>query len=158
MKKLKFVFFTLIFLTANVISVFGCICSVPPKDAKEAKSRSQAVFSGEVISFEKEGDNGLFTFKVEKVWKGVTEKQLVLADLMYKSSCDNGLKVGQRYIIFASYQYFDLLSLPEGKYLSLDKNGKPRPVIDTCSWSTNLANIEQTKQVLKKIGKGRLVN
>ena len=157
MKKLNFVFFTLFFLVANAIGVFGCICSAPPEDAKEAKRWSQAVFSGEVIAFEKEGDNGLFTFKVERVWKGVIEKQLVLADLMYQSSCDNGLKVGQRYIVFASYQFFDLLRFPEGKYLSLDKNSIPRPVIDTCSWSTNLADTKRSNLVLKKIGKGRLI-
>lgn len=157
MKKLNWFLFTLFFLTA-VTSSFGCICTIVPDDAKEAKSRAQAVFAGEVIAFEKEGDNGLFTFKVERVWKGVTEKQLVLTDLMYGSSCNNGLKVGQRYIIFASYQHFDLLRFPEGKYLSLDKNGKPRPVIDTCSLSTNLANEQRSKQVLKKIGKGRLIN
>ena len=145
---------------ANAVTVFGCLCGLAdtPEDAKKAERKSQAVFSGEIIAFEKEGDVGLFTLKLEKVWKGVTEKQLVLADMMYQSSCDSGLEVGRRFIIFASYQHFDLLRFPEGKYLSLDKYGKPRPVIDTCSWSTNLENTEQSKQVLKKIGKGRAIH
>lgn len=155
MKKVISLFFTLIFLAAATGSAFGCLC-IGPDNAKEAKGWAGAVFTGEIIAFEREGDNGLYTFKVERVWKGVSEEKIVLVDQMYQSSCDSGLKLGQRYIIFASYESFNPRT-EKIEYLSLDKDGKPRPVIDVCSWSTNLANPEVNKKILRKIGKGRPV-
>jgi len=158
MKKMKLFLITLTLLVAAKITAWGCVC-VGPDNPKEAKKWAQLVFSGEILAFEKEGDQGLFTFRVDRVWKGVAEKQIVLSDPMYGSDCSRGLKVGAHYIIFASYKRYDTPTPnPEGIYLSVDKNGKPRPAIDTCSWSTNLASIKQSKRVLKKIGKGRLIN
>lgn len=82
--------------------------------------------------------------------------QIVLVDSMYKSSCGSGLELGQRYIIFASYRALNPRT-ENIEFLSLDKNGKPRPVIDICSWSADLSNPEVNKKILKKIGKGRLI-
>jgi hypothetical protein len=155
MKKMNLLLWTLTFLFAAAGSAHACLC-FGPDGPKEAKKWADAVFSGEIIAFEKEGDSGLFTFRVERVWKGVTEQQLVLVDQVYKTNCGSGLKLGQRYIIFAMYE--DLNPRTEKiEYLSLSEDGKPRPVIYPCGGSANLAS-PWAKKILKKIGRGRPLN
>ena len=128
-----------------------------PKNAKEALKKSQAVFSGKIIAFEQEGINAIYTFQVERIWKGETHSELRVVDMTFKSSCDIGLRSGQRYVVFASSQFFST-DFPEGKYISPDKDGKPRLVADACSWTVNLADIERSKKVISKIGKGKPAN
>lgn len=136
---------------------FACLCTQMPKNAKEALKKSQAVFSGKIIAFEQEGINAIYTFQVERIWKGETHSELRVVDMTFKSSCDIGLRSGQRYVVFASSQFFST-DFPEGKYISPDKDGKPRLVADACSWTVNLADIERSKKVISKIGKGKPAN
>mgnify|MGYP003576472684 CR=1 FL=1 len=49
-------------------------CAIP--SFKKAFERAGAVFSGEVLSVEKNGDTRTFEFRVEKYWKGANKRTI----------------------------------------------------------------------------------
>lgn len=44
------------------------------------------------------------------------------------------------------------------RYIYIDMNGKPQPVIDICSWSASLNHPQVDKKILKKLDKAKLMN
>jgi len=148
MNRLKLLFLTLIFVVLTSNSTFACSCIGPDSPKEALKIWSDAVFSGEIIAVNGED----FTFKVERVWKGVSDKEIVVLDSFVGSSCDSGLKIGGRYIIFASFLK------DKDKTTSVNEQGKPIFHIDTCSWSASLANPNTNKKIIKKLGKGKSIN
>jgi hypothetical protein len=135
-------------------TVFGTTC-FGPDSPKAALKWADVVFTGEVFgeeNDEKEPDKVLYKFMVEKAWKGVDQKEFIVLDWNVRMS--GGLKLGQRYIIFASYQGVYGPD-PNLRFFYFDKGGKPLPVINDCSFSKSLINPRFEKKILKKLGKPR---
>jgi hypothetical protein len=73
-------------------------CAVPT--VHKARERSKAVFSGEVIREEKNGDVKTFTFKVEKFWKGEDSREIdvfVYQTARYQSP----FREGEKFLVYA---------------------------------------------------------
>jgi hypothetical protein len=69
------------------------------KDTLDAKRLSALVFSGTVIQIKEDPDGIFVTFEVDRVWKGPTQRRLVLPLYMTIESV-NFVK-GQSYVVFA---------------------------------------------------------
>ena len=87
----------------------ACSCSIPgsPKEGVEfALSDSEAVFSGEVVDFEK-GADSIFgptervSFRVSEVWKGAQRETLEVSTPTQGSACGYAFKEGQEYLVYA---------------------------------------------------------
>lgn len=73
-------------------------CAMPTFNA--AYQNSKAIFAGKVLSERKEGDERIFTFRVEKYWKGKKSKTIEVRyyeNMRYQA----WLKVGGRYLVYA---------------------------------------------------------
>jgi len=86
---------------------FACSCIRPPPPI-EALEESTAVFSGTVLRV----DRGLLgigdfldgisvTFDVERSWKGVTEKTVVVETSSSGGLCGYGFKESEKYLVYA---------------------------------------------------------
>jgi hypothetical protein len=109
----------------------GSKCAMP--DFRTAYRESKAVFVGEVVGEEKEGDTRVFELKVEKYWKGANSKRLrvyVYETARYQAWFEKG----GRYLIYAG----------------ADADGKLR--VGRCSRSRDADNSED----LKQLGKGKI--
>jgi hypothetical protein len=61
---------------------------------------AKAVFTGEVIGEEKNGDVKTFTFKVEKYWKGSSAKELEV--FVYQTArYQSPFKEGEKFLVYA---------------------------------------------------------
>lgn len=68
---------------------------------EEAYKESEAIFVGEVFSAEKNGDNKVFKFKVEKYWKGKDSKNVEVS--VYESTRFQAwFKTGEKYLVYAN--------------------------------------------------------
>jgi len=130
MNKYGLLFFVLIFLVFASSNSLACTC-FGPENPKENLEWADAVFSGKVISVE----DGNYTFEVERVWKGVSETQVVIKDFYAGSSCASGFQAGEQYVIFAYTGKTD-------KILT----------VEPCTWNKRLA---VAKKVFRAIGKGK---
>ena len=83
--------------------VFACDC-IGPGTPNEELARSTAVFSGKVISINRSLSGYAYnvTFDVEKIWKGVSEKNIVVSTSISGASCGFGFKEGEKYIVYAN--------------------------------------------------------
>ena len=88
---------------------FACSCAIEsnPKERVEfAVSDSEAVFSGEVVDFEK-GADSMFgptetvSFRVSEVWKGPQRETLEVSTPTQGSACGYAFKEGQEYLVYA---------------------------------------------------------
>ena len=106
-------------------------CAVPTFAAQFRGSN--AVFAGKVVSERKEGDEKIFTFAVERYWKGGKSKTLEVRHyetMRYQA----WLKVGEKYLVYAHK----------------DENGN---LFDSrCSLTKSYS---QAKADLKLLGKGK---
>jgi len=101
---------------------------------EEAYQQSKAVFLGEVVEEEKEGDTRVFDFKVEKYWKGANQKNLKIS--VYETARYQAwFKKGGSYLVYA----FE------------DTEGNLR--VGRCSRS---GDAENAKEDLQKLGKGKI--
>jgi len=99
-----------------------------------AYNQSKAVFVGEVVGEEKDGDTRKFDFKVEKYWKGSDSENVEI--FVYETARYQAwFKKGGKYLIYAS----------------ADEDGKLR--VGRCSRSRDLENAEED---LQKLGKGKI--
>ncbi len=99
-----------------------------------AYSQSKAVFVGEFVGEEKDGDTKTFDFKVEKYWKGSDSENVEI--LVYETSRYQAwFKKGGKYLIYAT----------------ADEDGKLR--VGRCSRSRDVENAEED---LQKLGKGKI--
>ena len=110
---------------------FGGKCAIPA--FRSAYSQSKAVFVGEVVGEEKNGDLRSFDFKVEKYWKGADARRVEV--LVYETARFQAwFKKGEKYLIYAP----------------ADENGKLR--VYRCSRSRDVDNAEED---LQKLGEGK---
>ena len=126
----------LVFASTQVLAETGK-CAFP--DFEKSYERSHSVFLGEVIDVEKEGKKKHFTFRVEKYWKGVSEKKVLLSvseNFRYQAP----FKKGGVFLVFAKIN---------------QENGKLWD--GRCSRSTRASEYSSTyEEDLTKLGKGKI--
>jgi hypothetical protein len=108
-------------------------CAMPSFEASYRDSA--AIFTGKVLSERKEGDEKIFTIRVEKYWKGKKSKTVEVhyyETMRYQA----WLKVGEKYLVYARSN--DQGTLSDGR----------------CSLTKNYS---EAKADLKKLGKGKIV-
>lgn len=107
-------------------------CRVPT--FTEAYKESKAIFAGKVLSVRTEGDEKIFTFRVEKYWKersGKTVEVRYYETMRYQA----WLEVGKRYLVYARGN--DNGTLSDGR----------------CSLTKNYSD---AKDDLKRLGKAKI--
>ena len=78
---------------------YSAKCAIP--SFQSAYQQSKAVFLGEVVGEEKQGDVRTFDFKVEKYWKGADAKRVEI--LVYETARFQAwFKKGGKYLIYAA--------------------------------------------------------
>ncbi|MEP6902451.1 MAG: hypothetical protein ABJA66_11920 [Actinomycetota bacterium] len=100
---------------------------------RSAYQESKAVFVGEVVSEEKNGDTKTFNFKVERYWKG-TDQQNIEIDVYETARYQAWFKTGGKYLVYAT----------------VAEDGKLR--VGRCSRSRDA---EAAKEDLQQLGKGK---
>jgi len=97
-----------VFLLPDCASACTCAIESNPKERVEfAVSDSEAVFSGEVVDFEKGADSTMFgptetaSFRVSEVWKGPQRETLEVSTPTQGSACGYAFKEGQEYLVYA---------------------------------------------------------
>lgn len=108
-------------------------CAMPTFN--QAYKNSKAIFAGKVTSVRTEGDERIFTFQVEKYWKGAKSKTLEVRHyetMRYQA----WMQVGGRYLVYARGN--DDGTLSDGR----------------CSLTKNYS---EASAELKKLGKGKIV-
>jgi len=96
-------FFTLSLFTAiSTPSAFACSCVMPGTPSEELKEAT-AVFSGTVIDIDRNltGYGYKVKFDIEKIWKGISDKTVVVSTGMGGGDCGYGFKEGERYFVYA---------------------------------------------------------
>lgn len=115
-------------LTISILGsslAWACSCA-PPPPPKLAMEASSAVFSGKVVSIEKEGDfEKAVTLEVGDVWKGVDAKKVIVYTAKDGAACGFGFKEGSKYLVYAT-----LLKRGEGKALSTNLCSRTKPLAD----------------------------
>ena len=96
-----------VLLIPDCASACSCAIESNPKERVEfAVSDSEAVFSGEVVDFEK-GADSMFgptetvSFRVSEVWKGPPRETLEVSTPTQGSACGYAFKEGQEYLVYA---------------------------------------------------------
>jgi hypothetical protein len=89
----------------------ACTCGALPagsqnETVERALSDSEAVFSGEVVDFEKGADSMFgptetISFRVSEVWKGPQRETLEVSTPTQGSACGYAFKEGQEYLVYA---------------------------------------------------------
>ena len=111
---------------------FAAKCAI--QSFQTAYTGSKAVFVGEVVGEEKDGDLRKFDFKVEKYWKGAGAKRVEI--LVYETARFQAwFKKGGKYLIYAP----------------ADENGKLR--VYRCSRSRD---VDYAEEDLQKLGEGKI--
>ncbi len=114
----------------NFQTAEGAKCAIP--NFQTAYRGSKAVFVGEVVGEEKNGDLRIFDFKVEKYWKGANAKRVRV--YVYETARYQAwFKQGGRYLVYAG----------------ADADG--RLEVGRCSRSRDAEDAED----LPKLGKGK---
>lgn len=84
----------------SLASACSCLSPPPPRTALE---QSHAVFSGKVLSVEKDGDFGVaVTIEVASIWKGDLGKKVVVYTANNSAACGFEFKEGDSYLVYAS--------------------------------------------------------
>lgn len=101
--------FVVAFLLAFPKSSYACSCELPlakdsvKKQVKQAKKKSQAVFTGEVLEITEPSDKNflLVKIRVESNWKGAEGNEIVIVTGKGDGDCGYSFTIGQKYLIYA---------------------------------------------------------
>lgn len=111
---------------------FGAKCAI--SSFENAFRQSKAVFLGEVVEEEKQGDNRSFNFKVEKYWKGADAKNVEIQ--VYETARYQAwFKKGGKYLVYAA------------------EDGEGVLRVGRCSRSRDA---EYAEEDLRKLGEGKI--
>lgn len=132
-------------LASLVLAVLGVVfllspqcayaCSCAPTSIQGVLSRSEAVFSGEVVEVEEGptlpgyGSSYRVTLRASEVWKGPQRETLEVSTPRDGATCGYHFKEGQEYLVFAY----------------TEKQGL---VVDSCNGTRRLAEAEAALKVL----------
>jgi len=132
---------TLIATLVMTASADACRCRPSPPPA-EALAAASAVLVGKVIKLERNDHGVLATIEVDRAWKGVTQKSVIIHTSQGTGAdCGYPFQMGKSYLIYTN-------SPPpgEGEQAKLSTN--------TC---TRTCPIDQAADDLKAIGEGKKV-
>ena len=89
-------------LFAAVPAARACSC-IQPGSPQEMLEKSSAVFSGMVTDIDRDltGYGYKVKFDIEKIWKGISDKTIVVSTGMGDSDCGYGFKEGEKYFVYA---------------------------------------------------------
>ncbi len=97
-----------VFLIPDCASACSCAVGGSQKERVESGlSSSEAVFSGEVVDFEKGAYSNLYgptetvSFRVSEVWKGPERETLEVSTPTQGTACGYPFKEGQEYLVYA---------------------------------------------------------
>jgi hypothetical protein len=114
---------------------------------KSELSSSEAVFSGEVVDFEKEASTAAslpptetVSFRVSEVWKGPERETLEVSTVTQETACGYPFKGGREYLVYAY----------GGQRLEVDNCGQTKPLSEAGADLTLLANSEKPKDGSKE--------
>ena len=117
--------------TAESFEIKNELKKCPVPSFQKAFQKAGAVFTGEVLSFEKNGDTKNFEFRIEKYWKGANKRTIQIN--VYETLRDQAFfKTGEKYLIFAD----------------ADTSGKL--YVARCSRSKEINNAEEDLKLLGK--------
>jgi outer membrane lipoprotein-sorting protein len=116
-------------------SSFDCSCfkSENPSDALE--NEADVVFSGKVVAV----SGADYTFKAERVWKGMINNQVKVRTFAQEDKCSIKLTIGEQYIVFARNTKIE---------------GKSALGLMPCNLTSKIIS-EKGEKILKEIGKGK---
>lgn len=80
--------------------LWACDCAPPPAP-KKAMEGAAAVFFGEAINVEVEGQTRTVTLKVEKWWKGGEKAEITVTTHKSGATCGYGFEKGKKYLVYA---------------------------------------------------------
>src|SRR5437879_6296609 len=83
-----------------VTELAACSCPGPPPP-KKALELSTAVFLGEAVKVEVEGETRTVTFKVDRWWKGGDKQEVDAATHKSGATCGYGFEKGKKYLVYA---------------------------------------------------------
>lgn len=96
---------TIILMIASLFlgksAVLACDCAMVGKPSQELE-RSKAVFIGKVIGLRDTGTYIEATIAVEKSWKGILMKQIVISTPRFGTTCRFWFEEGKEYLVYAS--------------------------------------------------------
>ncbi len=101
-----FVFAFLLLFSQNS---YACGCELQlskdsvKRQVKDAKKKSQAVFTGKVLKITEPSDGNFLLVKiqVESNWKGAKDNEIVIVTGKGNGDCGYSFTVGQKYLIYA---------------------------------------------------------
>lgn len=101
MRKTTAAFFAFLLLAALIPSSSAQACRCSPPSPNETYKNALMIFEGEVLSVQRKSFERLeMRLRVEKVYKGLPEKEVLVFDPYFGTSCSNGLSTGIKYIIY----------------------------------------------------------
>ncbi len=124
----KIFFFSVVFVVffaLNTYKIFACSCAILTSDnlqelVERAYKDSEAVFSGEVTEINQEHRGGYVKvkFKVEKSWKNISQKEVLLTTGAYGGDCGYKFEVGKKYLVYTHSKKYPLYA--NGKMDSIE--------------------------------------
>lgn len=113
----KIIFLAIILLVISSLpfvktpTAFACSC-VKPGDPREELEKSTAVFSGKVLDVNRDSVGYAYkvSFDVEKIWKGVSRKTVVISTGLGGGDCGFEFTEGEIYIVYAYGNDVEFLS------------------------------------------------
>ncbi|MFE6167366.1 hypothetical protein ACFVP8_05720 [Viridibacillus arvi] len=111
-EKRNVILIVMLFISVLIYPIdkgYACSCS-QPDPPKEALKDSSAVFSGKVIDtvdrnknneIQSSADPIAILFDVDKSWKGVHQKQVIVYSERSSASCGYGFSLNEKYLVYA---------------------------------------------------------
>ncbi len=98
MKKISTI---LLILFIGIFKVYSCECS--SSNLKNEILNSDLIFQGKVIAKEKVDYKWIYTFKTEKVWKGINHDTIkIKTNVGGEPACEMIFEMGKTYVVFSS--------------------------------------------------------
>jgi len=138
MRSLLLVLTALLSLSAKPVQ--ACSCLRPP-EAPVALKEAGAVFVGKVTGIEREKDGLRVTMEVDRAWKGITAKSVIVKTASDSAMCGYNFEIGKSYLV-----YTHATKAADGK--------QPELATNIC---TRTCHIDQAADDLKAIGEGKKI-
>ncbi|MBW7910917.1 MAG: pentapeptide repeat-containing protein [Alphaproteobacteria bacterium] len=101
MRRTSAIFFAFLLLAALIPASPAQACRRSPPSPHETYKNALMIFEGEVLNVQRKSYERLeMRLRVEKVYKGRPEKEVLVFDPYFGTSCSNGLSTGIKYIIY----------------------------------------------------------
>ena len=91
----------LILLIALVAGLANACSCIPPGTPLEEMEKSDAVFSGKVVTIGQDANGYVVTFEVERAWKGVSAPTVRVRTAMDSAACGFPFVRGEKYLVYA---------------------------------------------------------